>query len=152
MATTTFSTIFSQVTLGTVAMSTSDGVAVALSAPGTYILSCPFPWYYSSSDSQAIGSMTSVDAGSEVTITVTTSTVTKYLKINDTSHLGKLLTVKFTPLVQTAGASQAAVVTTAATNSSPYGFATQAQADAIVTLLNALRTANIAAGIIKGSA
>lgn len=55
-------------------------------------------------------------------------------------------------LAFTASAAQAAVGTTSATNSSPYGYATAAQADAIVTLVNALRTACINAGIIKGSA
>lgn len=43
-----------------------------------------------------------------------------------------------------------AVATTAATNSSPYGYA-QAQADAIVANLNAIRLALIAAGIMKSS-
>jgi len=57
-----------------------------------------------------------------------------------------------TPIVQRAGAAQAAVVTTSATNSSPYGFATAAQADAIVTLVNELRAALVANGLIKGSA
>lgn len=57
-----------------------------------------------------------------------------------------------TPIVQRVGADQAAVVTTTATNSSPYGYATQAQANAIVTLVNELRAALVAAGLIKGSA
>lgn len=35
--------------------------------------------------------------------------------------------------------TSAAVTTTAATNVSPYGYTTQAQADAIVTAINALR-------------
>lgn len=52
---------------------------------------------------------------------------------------------------QRAGSAQAAVATTAATNSSPYGYA-QAQADAIVTLVNELRAALVAVGLIKGSA
>lgn len=60
--------------------------------------------------------------------------------------------VKITPQpARASGASQAAVATTGATNSSPYGFTTAAQADAIVTLVNALRTALLNAGIIKGS-
>lgn len=57
-----------------------------------------------------------------------------------------------TPIVQRSGASQAAVTTTAATNTSPYGFTTAAQADAIVTLVNELRAALVALGLIKGSA
>ncbi len=61
--------------------------------------------------------------------------------------------------------TSAAVATTGATNSSPYGFTGAAQADAIraavnlhtveitaiLVLLHELRTANINAGLIKGS-
>jgi len=56
------------------------------------------------------------------------------------------------PSAQRSGSAQAAVATTGATNSSPYGFTTAAQADAIVTLLNEIRAALVAKGIIKGSA
>lgn len=49
-----------------------------------------------------------------------------------------------------ASAGQAAVVTTTPALSS-YGY-TQAQATAIITLLNEIRAALIAVGIIKGSA
>lgn len=55
-------------------------------------------------------------------------------------------------VIQRAGAAQAAVDTTAATNSSPYGFATAAQADGIVTLLNEIRAVVVEKGIMKGSA
>ena len=57
-----------------------------------------------------------------------------------------------TPVAQRSGAAQAAVTTTAATSTTPYGFSTSAQADAIVALINELRAACIAAGTIKGSA
>ena len=50
-----------------------------------------------------------------------------------------------------ASAAQAAVATTAATDSDPFGFA-EAQANALVALVNALRAALVTAGIIKGSA
>ncbi|HKP93451.1 MAG TPA: hypothetical protein VJS88_06110 [Chthoniobacterales bacterium] len=56
-----------------------------------------------------------------------------------------------TPVAQRSGAAQAAVATTAATNSSPYGFS-QTQADAIVTLLNEIRATLVAKGLMKGSA
>jgi len=55
-------------------------------------------------------------------------------------------------VAQRAGAAQAAVATTGSTNSSPYGFTTAAQADALVTLVNELRAALVAKGIIKGAA
>ncbi len=51
-----------------------------------------------------------------------------------------------------ASVAQAAVITTAATQSTPYGFATQAQADAIVTLVNELRAFAVEKNLIKGSA
>lgn len=57
-----------------------------------------------------------------------------------------------TPVVQPVGAAQAAVAATGSTNSSPYGYTTAAQADAIVTLVNALRAALVAEGLIKGAA
>ena len=45
----------------------------------------------------------------------------------------------------------AAVAATGASNSSPYGYTTAAQADAIVTLVNAMRTALINHGIMAAS-
>lgn len=57
-----------------------------------------------------------------------------------------------TPVAQRSGSTQAAVSTTAATQSSPYGYSTSTQANAIVSLVNELRAACVALGIIKGSA
>lgn len=79
-----------------------------------------------------------------------------------------------TPVVQPSGASEAAVTltvgaavaTNASTNTTPYGYSTNTQADAIVTNLNALRVDMlamntlvdklradlVATGLIKGSA
>lgn len=57
-----------------------------------------------------------------------------------------------TPIVQRSGAAQAAVATTASTQTTPWGYSTQAQADAIITLLNELRAWAVAQGFIKGSA
>lgn len=56
------------------------------------------------------------------------------------------------PVGRRAGAAQAAVGTAAPTNVSPYGFATSAQAAALVTLVNELRAALVEKGLIKGSA
>lgn len=55
-------------------------------------------------------------------------------------------------IVQPTGADQGAVVTTAATQTTPFGFATQAQADDLVALANAMRTALVNLGLIKGAA
>jgi UDP-N-acetyl-D-mannosaminuronic acid transferase (WecB/TagA/CpsF family) len=57
-----------------------------------------------------------------------------------------------TPIVQRVGAAQAAVATTGSTTSTPYGFTSAAQADALVTLVNELRAALVAFGLIKGAA
>lgn len=56
------------------------------------------------------------------------------------------------PAAQRAGSAQAAVATTAPTQTSPYGYSTSAQAAAIVTLVNEIRAALVEKGIIKGSA
>lgn len=57
-----------------------------------------------------------------------------------------------TPIVQPSGAAQAAVSATAATTTTPWGFSTSTQADAIVTLVNKIRTDLVALGLLKGSA
>jgi hypothetical protein len=57
-----------------------------------------------------------------------------------------------TPVVQPASAAQAVVATTAATQTTPYGFSTQAQADGIITLLNEIRRSLVLTGLMKGSA
>ena len=56
-----------------------------------------------------------------------------------------------TPVIQQANAAQAAVVTTGATQTTPWGYSTEAQANAIVTLVNRLRLDLVTTGIIKGS-
>lgn len=73
------------------------------------------------------------------------------------SQIGTAVGQKFAfhgsaPVAQRSGATQAAVATTGATNTAPYGYTTAAQADAIVTLLNEIRAALVEKGIIKGSA
>lgn len=68
-----------------------------------------------------------------------------------------------TPIVQPSGAGQAAVtttaITTAATSTTPYGFATAAQADNLMeivaanrTLVNQMRADLVSLGLMKGSA
>ncbi len=59
-----------------------------------------------------------------------------------------------TPVAQRASASQAAVETTLAvsTTSNIWGFSTSTQANAVVTLVNEMRAALVAVGLIKGSA
>lgn len=55
------------------------------------------------------------------------------------------------PIAQRTNASQAAVGTTASTTTTPAGYSTTTQANAIVTLVNELRAALVANGLIKGS-
>jgi hypothetical protein len=57
-----------------------------------------------------------------------------------------------TPVAQRAGAAQASVATTAATNTSPYGYSTASQADGIVTTLNEIVATLTGIGAWKGSA
>lgn len=56
-----------------------------------------------------------------------------------------------TPVVQRTSASQAAVATTAPTQTSPWGFSTSAQAAALITLVNEIRAMLVERGDIKGS-
>ena len=56
-----------------------------------------------------------------------------------------------TPVAQRSGAAQAAVTTTAATSTTPFGFGTSTQAQAVVTLVNELRAALVAVGLIAGA-
>jgi len=56
-----------------------------------------------------------------------------------------------TPIVQRSGSAQGAVPTTAATSTTPFGYS-EAQANAIVALVNELRAWAVAMGAIKGSA
>jgi hypothetical protein len=56
-----------------------------------------------------------------------------------------------TPIVQPAGADQAAVATTGATDVSPFGY-TEAQANAIVALVNEMRSVLVNLGLMKGAA
>lgn len=55
------------------------------------------------------------------------------------------------PIVRPEGAAQAAVVTTGATDSTPFGY-TEAQANAIVALVNEMRSTLVNLGLMKGAA
>lgn len=81
-------------------------------------------------------------------IQVATGTGTKF----GTATGEKVAFHNSTPVIQRVGAAQAAVSTTGATNTTPYGYTSDAQANAIVTLVNELRAALVEKGIIKGSA
>ena len=73
------------------------------------------------------------------------------------TQIGTAITQKMgfygtTPIAQRAGAAQTAVATTGSTSTTPFGYTTAAQADAIVTLVNELRAWAVAQGFIKGAA
>ena len=68
---------------------------------------------------------------------------------NSTSDLISFYGV--TPIAQRSGSAQDAVATTAVTNTSPWGFSESTQPTAIVTLVNELRAAMVASGLIAGS-
>lgn len=68
--------------------------------------------------------------------------------------LGPSDTISFygaTPVAQRSGAAQAAVTTTALTSTTPYGFSTITQGTAVVTLVNELRAALVALGLVAGA-
>ena len=56
-----------------------------------------------------------------------------------------------TPVVQPTAAAQAAAGTTASTTTTPAGFATTTQANNTINLVDAMRTALVNTGIMKGS-
>jgi UDP-N-acetyl-D-mannosaminuronic acid transferase (WecB/TagA/CpsF family) len=87
--------------------------------------------------------------------TETTSNVLKTPLSPDGMVVGQSATDKIgfygaTPVAQRAGSAQAAVTTTAATSTTPFGYS-EAQANAIVALVNEMRAALVAVGIIKGA-
>jgi hypothetical protein len=98
-----------------------------------------------SSEGLTVGQHLTVADGKNVILNTTTGT-----KIG-TAVGQKLGFHNATPVAQRSGAAQAAVAETAATSSTPFGYA-EAQANAIVTLVNELRAALVEKGIIKGSA
>ena len=51
-----------------------------------------------------------------------------------------------------ASAAQAQIVTTGVTQTTPFGFATAAQGDAVVAAVNEILRVMVAAGLMKGSA
>lgn len=119
---------------------------------------------FTSSEIQSAGSIIFTGGG---VIGFTVSPANNYIGLTDGHHFtfgtatGSIIATttlqKFafhgaTPVIQRAGAAQALVVTTAATNVTPFGYTTAAQADAIVTLVNELRTALVEKGLIKGAA
>lgn len=81
-----------------------------------------------------------------VTMQVASGTTLTFTVGTDLTVVAKFGCNGATP--QAAAAVGAAVINTAATNSSPYGYATQAQADDIVARINSIRAALIANGIL----
>lgn len=85
-----------------------------------------------------------------------TSTETFTPKTPDGYSLGQTTADKITfyggtPIVQRSGATQAAVGTTTATTTSPWGYGSSTQANSIVTLVNELRAALVAVNLIAGA-
>lgn len=89
-----------------------------------------------------------VTLGDACNVVVNATTGTKI----GTATTQKLSFHNSTPVVQRAGAAQAAVATTGSTSTTPFGYTTAAQADAIVTLVNEIRATLVEKGLMKGSA
>lgn len=83
--------------------------------------------------------------------------MTQYLGFDpEGTSLGQSATSKTsmhgaTPVAQRSGSAQAAVSATASTTTTPAGYSTTTQANAIVTLVNELRAAMVEKGIIAGA-
>jgi len=119
-----------------------QAVRTYISSPGNfefYIGSTPTPVIITASGITLAG-------GSNIVLSATTGT---QIGTSTTQLLGFHGTGA---TAQRAAAAQAAVATTAATLSIPYGYTTAAQADGIVTLLNEIRTVLVNKGLMKGSA
>ena len=153
---------------------TVGGQATVLSATGYSNLGgfrvnggdANFPIYLTGSGTFRLGS----DSGDLVlapglgdVLTVSTTAVTIADAINVVlgsttgTKIGTAISQKFAfhdaaPVIQRAGAAQAAVAATGATNVGPYGYSTLAQADAIVTLVNEIRATLVEKGLMKGAA
>ncbi len=128
----------------------SNGDELVIAAGGTLTLEVSSTLGHSAQEAFAAGmTITTTDLTiTDVNIVLSATTGTKI----GTATTQKLGFFNATPVIQPVGAGQAAVIATGATNSSPYGFATAAQADAIVTLVNKIRTDLLALGLIKGAA
>lgn len=98
--------------------------------------------------SRATLSSTAFSLVDAINMTLGTTTGSKI----GTATTEKLAFHNSTPVVQRSGAAQAAVTTTASTQTTPWGFATQAQADGIVTLVNEIRATLVEKGLMKGAA
>ncbi len=112
--------------------------AVALSPSNANVVMSPTGTGVITISPAALGSMDKVTIGG---ITPAAATVTTMTALNGFGCNSKL--------AQTAAASGGAMATTGATNVTPYGFTTAAQADSIATKLNTIQAALIANGIMS---
>lgn len=89
-------------------------------------------------------------------LTTSAAQITKTPKTDDGYMVGQSATDKVgfygaTPVAQASGVAQAAVGTAAATKTSPAGYATTTQADALVALVNEMRSVLVDLGLMKGT-
>jgi len=117
-------------------------------ASGTYLRGQALYFMLGASVEWSIDANGDLNAAEGNNIIAGTTTGTKI----GTATTQKLGFYNATPIVQRAGAAQAAVATTASTQTTPWGYSTQAQADGIVTLVNEIRAALVALGLMKGAA
>ncbi len=98
-----FKSPFTQSVLGVIPISTGNGVAVLLDAPGTYVLSALLPWSHAESDGVETDDeegSTEVDAGVDETVEITDTPVTLYLKLAPELRGHTVdVTVKYTQIV-----------------------------------------------------
>ncbi len=124
---------------------TAGATGVTLTAAAVAIFFCPAAgkWVMTQGTVGGAGSFTTLTASGATTL-------------NGTVELGNSTAdaVGFygvTGVTQLTSASQAAVGVTGATSTTPFGYTTSTQANAIVTLVNELRADLVSLGLIKGS-
>lgn len=139
-----------------------NGAAIQMRASGTWTSStnCPSSILFQTNNGSALTTALTIDqnqlatfaggitVGDAKNITVGSTNGTQIA----TANTQKLGFWGATAIVRPSGAAQAAVATTAATNTTPYGYTTAAQADGVITLLNEIRNVLVNTGLMKGSA
>lgn len=125
-----------------IAMPDNLAVALAIKEGSTVYVS-----FTTTNSGEAINVAKNVVLSDGVNITANATTGTKI----GTAISEKLGFHNATPVAQRAGAAQAAVATDPAIDEAHFGY-TEAQANAIVALVNELRAALVEKGIIKGAA
>lgn len=124
---------------------TAGATGISVTAGSSVIFFCPtnLKWYAMNGTAGGAGAFTTLSASGATALNGA-------VEIGD-STADAVGFYGVTGITQRTSASQAAVGTTASTTTTPFGFTTSTQANAIVTLVNELRAAAVAIGLIAGA-